>query len=460
MFHTDEEGRRRSARKQGLSPRSSPTPPQVDLLIDNNQLLRSQSSPTNTTNNDQTMDIFHNHNDDLLSFGSDADNEDNDIGSSDNFLSSGSSSPHFQQWPNYQPNTNIASMANRINHHQSSSSTTDNTIAQLQQTIALLNNRLGMLESTNSTLNDTVLTPTPKQDPTTTMQHGGLETTITNHPSKEDPPESPSMHPTSIHTDSHDANTSISDIELVVTPTRHTAPDPPEDVIMPVHTHLPTTTTIPIASYAIVEPTKLPPSVTTVSGSPLQSILSPTPASSSFIPSPPPTPAQVLPLPTITPPQPVVYSKDTRLSFTIYKPTTDYSHWKALCLLEAHNNNTYANITIRQDRKYIINKNMNDKESAALYLATMKAMGTHAYNIISIDDTEEADGVALWTLLDEHFDEKEDSFLLKHDIKQTFYKLTRESNETIDNYRIKFEKQLHLMKINSIALPSKQDNNK
>ena len=119
------------------------------------------------------------------------------------------------------------------------------------------------------------------------------------------------------------------------------------------------------------------------------------------------------------------------------------------------NNNTFTNITTRQGNKYILNDSMTEKESSALYLATMKALGSHAYDIISIDNTESANGPHLWTLLDEHFNEREDSFLLKHDIKDKFLSLKREPNESIEQYRIKFEKQLHILSVNSISLPSR-----
>jgi hypothetical protein len=158
---------------------------------------------------------------------------------------------------------------------------------------------------------------------------------------------------------------------------------------------------------------------------------------------------------TNTTPPTIMYAKETKLTFSTYKPSIDYSHWKALCLLEAANNPTYNNIAIKQGTKYTLNHSMSDKDSSTLYLSTMKALGTHAFNIISITDTESANGVELWTAMDEHFNEKEDSFLLKHEIKCNFQKLRRNPTETIDNYRIRFEKQLHLMTINAIALPSR-----
>ena len=270
------------------------------------------------------------------------------------------------------------------------------------------------------------------------------------HP-KEDPPEE-GVIPTPSCTTTKNVKHQSSTTSTMPTPpcVVATAPDPPEDFpVFSATKHIPTLSAIatPILSYATTPTTNLAP---TTIVAPLQTVTPSANTTTSPVAhnSSPPTPA-------VPAPPPVVYAKDIKLSFSTYKPATDYSHWKALCLLEAHNNTTYTNITVRDGRKHVLNAEMTDKESAALYLATMKSLGTHAYSIISIDDTEVADGIELWNMLDEHFNEKEESFLLKHDIKEDFNKLCRESNETIDSYRIKFEKKIHLMKINSIALPSR-----
>ena len=159
---------------------------------------------------------------------------------------------------------------------------------------------------------------------------------------------------------------------------------------------------------------------------------------------------------TLTPaPQPtMVYTKETKLNFTTYKPSVDYSHWKALCLLEAANNNSFSNITTKEGMKHVLNTHMTTHESSTLYLSTTKALGTHAFNIISITDTETANVVDLWKAMDEHFNEKEDSFLLKYDIKCQFQALNHNPSESIDNYQIRFEKKLHIMTINNIVILS------
>ena len=86
---------------------------------------------------------------------------------------------------------------------------------------------------------------------------------------------------------------------------------------------------------------------------------------------------------------------------------------------------------------------MTEKKSSALYLTTMKALGSHAYGIISIDDMEAVNGLlTLWILLDEqHFNGKDASILLlNHDSKDKFLSLTCEPNKSIEQYRITFEK--------------------
>lgn len=99
----------------------------------------------------------------------------------------------------------------------------------------------------------------------------------------------------------------------------------------------------------------------------------------------------------------------SKVQFSTYKPATNYSNGKAHCLvLEAHNNTMNANIAVREGRKYLLNDNMTDQELTALYLATIRALGTHVYSNISIANAEEADGLELWSLLDKQFDEKEE----------------------------------------------------
>jgi hypothetical protein len=163
MSYQDEEGRRRSARKSNLPPpQQRPPSPQIDLLIDNNQMLRNQSTTPLST--DEQNNIFDQlQADDLLSFTSaDADKEDNDIGSSDNLLSSASSSPYTHyNWPHYQPNHNITQMATWVQDQTPPTQPTvnDDTIAELQKTIQLLTSRLGRLESSKSSPPSTPKTP-------------------------------------------------------------------------------------------------------------------------------------------------------------------------------------------------------------------------------------------------------------------------------------------------------------
>ena len=434
-------GRRRSARTQGLPPPSPSNTPQIDFLTEKNVTIRtndtSPSSHRSATNADDERSYNNNFSDDLLSFTDyNYDFSSNDNNSSDNLLSLASSQP--SETP--QPITKTVPNSKNNN-------TNDAIIEQLQHTITLLHQRLGLLESTNNVnLNPPTPTkpspPMTPQNPSAPIQHiesnkSGVIKSQQPIRQQIDPPDMdyvikpPSLKSTSGQKTipSQDNTTNVK------------APDPPEEYF----DRFPTSAAIPAIAVATVTSHSI--------SSSKQSQATPAPISQptqSFhdIFSPPPPVA-------LPPPTPaVVYSKDTKLSFTVYKSSSDYSHWKALCLLEACNNTKYHNIARKINGKFHFNNEMSDDDSTALYLATMKSLGSNAYNIISIEDTERADGIQLWKELDEYFNEKEDSILLKHDIKKNFESLTRQSNETIDNYRVKFEKHLYLMRINSISIPS------
>ena len=428
-------GRRRSARTQGLPPSPSSNTPQIDLLTDNDVTLWSNntspsSNKASPTNTDIQSEIINNRTDGLLSFADyyDRSNEDN---SSDNLLSLTNSHQSHSSWP-HDPHA-----THSPNHHPNTAAEND-TIQSLHQTIKLLTERLGRLESNTTTSYDNVTptkpspssTPSIPSAPIQPNESNTIETTPARH--QIDPPSMVAEFPTSLTQFATIASTTPS---LTITQ-RVMAPDPPEDSYIP-----PFSSSIPIPTATVAM-------ISSQSTSSMKQV----PAMSTSLPT---TPVYTIPPPLPTAPTPtIVYSKDTKLSFTTYKQSTDYSHWKALCLLEAQNNSKYTNITTKSFNKFVINPSMTDEESTALYLATMKALGSHAFNIISIEDTEEADGVQLWTSLDEYFDETEDSTLLKHDIKKAFENLFRDSNETVDNYRVRFEKHLHLLKLNKIMIPS------
>ena len=160
MYHSDEMGRRRSARTQGLPPPSPSNTPQIDFLTDNNYTVRSNdtspSSKSIQSETDRRSEITSNHTDDLLSF-AEYYNASNEESSSDNLLSMTNSQQSHTSWPNYTQTTTNAG-------HKPNNPKQDQSIEQLQQTIKMLNDRLGMLEATSApkSINDnTPVKPSP-----------------------------------------------------------------------------------------------------------------------------------------------------------------------------------------------------------------------------------------------------------------------------------------------------------
>jgi uncharacterized coiled-coil protein SlyX len=441
MYHTDAQGRRRSARTQGLPPPSPSNTPPIDFLTDNNYAVRSNDTPSSLgslhTDSNTQSEKAPGDNDDLLSF-ADYFPQPSEH-SSDNLLSmTNSHQSDSSTWP-----TMTLARTNDQMHHMSPQ---DETIEQLQQTIKLLTDRLGRLEQTNvppPITSSSPVKPSPPQSPVSTplpMTSEPIqpnELTIKPIPTRRqiDPPSKDSTPYKTEQTNQSDITTTNDDSQTVVV----LAPDPPEDYVAPIYNSQPMT---PVMAIATMATTTTVPIKSTTAANREESSASPHQVQITTAP----------PAPSI---QPIMYAKDQKLSFSTYKQTTDYSHWKALCLLEAYNNSKYTSITTKVNNKYVINSEMTENESTMLYLATMKALGSHAFNIISIEDTEEANGIELWKSLDEYFDEKEESTLLKHDIKRAFETLSRENNESIDNYRVRFEKQLHLLKLNNMTIPSR-----
>jgi hypothetical protein len=147
MYHQDEKGRRRSARNQGLAPPPLPTNAPLDLLSDEYQ---ADSNDNNNDNNTPTP--IPNSGDsetyDLLSFDP-VDDEQNDCddGNSSNFLSS-TSSPLYDQFWHRPPSNQQYPAPNTWTPMPHQPTDLNPMIIELQNTIRLLNNRLGMLEAT------------------------------------------------------------------------------------------------------------------------------------------------------------------------------------------------------------------------------------------------------------------------------------------------------------------------
>jgi deoxyuridine 5'-triphosphate nucleotidohydrolase len=443
MYNQDEQGRRRSARNLGLPPSSSPPHTQIDLLTDDHHQPSNSNEATNaatpTSNNSTQRSNAESY--DLLSFDPIDQQESDDHTNSSHFLSSTSSPLYDNFW--HRPHQNYTYPPPNWTPTPHQNTNLNPTIIELQNTIRLLNNRLGMLESTPPPLHITSVEASAQLPPTPTINLSPAPpiTKIAKLPQqqeptkKQDPPDSTSIV------------ASTPDNTLTPSNSNQNAPDPPDDepvvtATIPKAKAIPVLATITTDAMALKTPYTAP---TITTPDPTITQTSTTPHSTNNT-------TQSIPTPSL---QNVIYTKEHKLTLSTYKPSMDYSHWKALCLLEAANNSTFKNIVTKYGNKYILNQYMTDHESSTLYLATMKALGSHAFNIISITDTETADGLELWSTMDDHFNEREESFLLKHDIKCKFLTLSRNPTEAIDNYRIRFEKQLHLMTINNIAMPSR-----
>ena len=166
---------------------------------------------SNDETNDATLISNNSHHDnethDLLSFDPINNLYDNKDSNSSNFLSSTSSPLNDQYWHQPQPHHQHPATRNWTPmQHQSTN--LNSTILELQNTICLLNNRLGMLESTlpHQMINDT--TPTKPSSPSTLpnltispiiithVQQIGDEESYQQHQNiyrkRQDPPESSS----------------------------------------------------------------------------------------------------------------------------------------------------------------------------------------------------------------------------------------------------------------------------
>ena len=76
-------------------------------------------------------------------------------------------------------------------------------------------------------------------------------------------------------------------------------------------------------------------------------------------------------------------SKDTKLNFEPFKPSTSYINWKAMCLLKISAHLIYKTIIILNNiGDTVLNENMTPMQSQTLYLYTMKALGNQATGIV------------------------------------------------------------------------------
>jgi hypothetical protein len=169
MYNQDEQGRRRSARNQGLPPSPLPQNAPLDLLTDENHRTSDSNDETNaatlTSHDSSQNDNAESY--DLLTFDP-IDHQDNDDQTnSSNFLSSTSSPLYDNFWHQPQQHYQHTSQSN-WSPMQHQNDIINPTIIELQNTIRLLNSRLGMLESTTTPRHITSTQTTQPQTPTLT----------------------------------------------------------------------------------------------------------------------------------------------------------------------------------------------------------------------------------------------------------------------------------------------------
>jgi deoxyuridine 5'-triphosphate nucleotidohydrolase len=144
-------------------------------------------------------------------------------------------------------------------------------------------------------------------------------------------------------------------------------------------------------------------------------------------------------------------SKEPKLHFQSFKPTTDYDNWKNMCILKTHKHSIHSKLTAKDyDGNLIFNPNMSEDQSSTLFMLTMESLGSHA-DKMSID-MQQADGVKLWTQLDRVNLDIDTDVTNQETLSQQFESLRREKNEDYDQYALRFIKKLKELKNNDVTV--------
>jgi hypothetical protein len=105
-----------------------------------------------------------------------------------------------------------------------------------------------------------------------------------------------------------------------------------------------------------------------------------------------------------------------------YTTKIGYSQFRTMSLLHISASTDYSTMVIinPDTNKPMLNPHMSDKQSRALYLATVNALGPHASEIVSRTLTTTPNGITLWKSLDAHFLRIHTSHVLKNELKREY----------------------------------------
>jgi hypothetical protein len=356
---------------------------------------------------------------------------------------------------------------------------TNSNPLQLQSLLQLLTTRLDNIEQTNNARMDSFENQLLQSHSTFQSQllqsqtslakiiQSSLQPTAPTQPPPSIPPPTKSIQPTSKPPPiSSDPPTSIP--HSLPTRPKPTSPDPPESI----------PPSYPLKSSHYTTPNHRPPSKPNPTTHQHQQSSNLQPPSDipplneqqfydTHSPSPPPHPRfqsthTTIPSPSPSqPPQTIIVqapSTTPKLIIDSYKPKNGYLYFKNITLLNLSADPNYSNTTTYDTTGHLIfNTNMPMAFSRSLFCATLKALGSHASEIVSTTSDVEADAIKLWTRLDHHFLRTTSSHILKTKLKKEFETLKKESSDSFSGYVSKFENALQQLKHNNISHGSSAD---
>jgi hypothetical protein len=141
------------------------------------------------------------------------------------------------------------------------------------------------------------------------------------------------------------------------------------------------------------------------------------------------------------------------LAFPSFKSSSDYNHWKQLCILKASKHPSSVNMTLKRGNKLIFNPGMSDELSSTLFLLTTDALGgAELVKLYGSIDIESANGLELWLVLDKTHMSLDLSAINKEMLSKEFNNLVREPNEMYQAFGIRFEKKKTHLIINKVPI--------
>ncbi len=148
-------------------------------------------------------------------------------------------------------------------------------------------------------------------------------------------------------------------------------------------------------------------------------------------------------------------TKDNKqLYFNTFKPSTmDYVNWKATCALQCRHHPKHKEMTERApDGKTVTFKSsLTDDQNEALFLMAWQAIGsTEQEKFADRVNVAEANGLALWALLDKTYVDIDKTISNKERLQAKYQSLKRENNESFEAFAIRFVKKQKELKLNAV----------